>query len=558
MGRDKTSQSIAVTVDQLATQFGGVVTDTTRPQTLRIPCGPYEDSSFHSFRSVTVENVLKQLKLLDERKTSGSDGIPCVILKRCAATLAPSLTLLINMSLETGIVPKCLKLAHVRPLFKGGDAEVAKNYRPVSLLPVISKLLERVVHGQLAHHLQQHNLLPSCQFAYRSNHSTDDAVLLAVDRYLTARDTHNHTGIAFLDMSKAFDKVRHQQLIIDLHDLGIGGPPLEWFRDYLSHRQQMVVLKSGESSGLTDCTCGVPQGSVLGPLLFLIYTRDVANVVKGTVNCQMFADDIMVDYSSSSVRLINHQLSEGVSHLADYLRDRGLILNEDETQIVGIHRTKCQDLTLDIRCNGKQLKQCKSAKYLGVIFDDNLQWNSQVNNIVRKVCHKLHTLWIIRKFITTQLALQLYQSLIVPDLCYASNAYFSSLSAASKNKLVKLCKRSIRCVAGVDPLTPTALLFSKFKVQPVLSLLANKLKQVMFRVHNNRISGLISSRIERVQLSRVYNVTTRSESFHNYNLPRIGSRSGEQRPLFCAVLMWNSLPLRAKQATSRALFDRCM
>ena len=135
--------------------------------------------------------------------------------------------------------------------------------------------------------------------------------------------------------------------------------------------------------------------------------------------------------------------------------------------------------------------------------------------------------------------------------------HFSSIFAANKNKLLKLCKRSIRCVAGVDPLTPTAPVFSKFKVQPVLPLLANKLKPLMFRVHSDQISSLISSRIERVQLSRVYSFTTSSESFHNSTLPRIGSRSGEPRPLFCAVLMWNSLPLHAKRATSLALFDTC-
>ena len=278
-GRKKSSTPTRLTASALNAQFSSVVSDPQRPDVLSQPEGPGIADGLNRFEPATCEEVLALLLKVDERKATGSDGIPCYVLRHCARVLAPSLTILMNASLAMGKVPMMLRLAHIRPIFKAGDPETAKNYRPISLLPVVSKILESIVHKRLCVLLTEHDLLPAEQFAYRAHHSTEDAVLLAVDQFYEAADQHLHTGVVLIDMSKAFDKVQHQTLLQDLFELGVSSTALDWFADYLSARRQCVVTANGTRSEETACTCGVPQGSVLGPILFAIYTivRDVSH-----------------------------------------------------------------------------------------------------------------------------------------------------------------------------------------------------------------------------------------------------------------------------------------
>ena len=224
---------------------------------------------------------------LDARKAEASDSIPTFILKHCEAALAPSLSILSNASLSSGIVPVSLKIANVRPLFWSGDKNASRNYHPISLLPLIaSKILEKIVHKCLCDFVSTHSLLPANQLAYRPQHSTEDASTLAMDRYLSSADHQLHTGAVLVD------KVRHQLMIQDLFALGVSSTVLRWFASYFTDRRQRVVLASGQCSGLTACEYGVPQNSVLGPLLFSLYTMDLHSVTS-PAHSQLFADDIL-------------------------------------------------------------------------------------------------------------------------------------------------------------------------------------------------------------------------------------------------------------------------
>ena len=223
--------------------------------------------SLHRFDPVAPSDVYTYLLRVAASKATGSDGIPGSVLKECADVLAYSLAVLFCASLRTGVVPSAFKLASVVPLSKSGDPSLPNNNRPVSLLPIISKLLEKIVQRQLVRQL------PTTQFAYRQHHPTDDALCLLTDSLFAAKDRGNVTGLCTLDMSKAFDKFRHSQLIVDLFDVGVCGSALTWFASYLTAREQMVCI-GPTTSQPTPCMCGVPQGSVLGPVLFSIYTRN--------------------------------------------------------------------------------------------------------------------------------------------------------------------------------------------------------------------------------------------------------------------------------------------
>ena len=238
-----------------------------------------------------------------------------IVLTRCSSIIAPRLTTLINCSLAQGAVPDTFKVSRISPLFKSGDPASARNYRPVSLLPIISRILEHFVKHQLTAFLDQHDLMPPTQFAYRKSHSTEDALVLATNRWMMAKSERLHTGIILVDMSKAFDRVQHARLIQVLFDLGIGGPPLLWFCSYLSSRKQYVYSRD-QSSQPSPCSRGVPQGSVLGPLLFILYTSSMHSILPSVIHHQEFADDIMFDFSDKDPAVVCTTLSNAVTLLA--------------------------------------------------------------------------------------------------------------------------------------------------------------------------------------------------------------------------------------------------
>jgi len=240
-----------------------------------LPHGPLSSTALTSFASISPSKVEMLLKDLNTWKSAGSDGIPPILMKSAAPELASSLADIFNESLATGCVPKLYKIANVCPVPKKGDASNPNNYRPVSLLPVASKILERIVYDQLQDHLsrQQPSCLPPQQHAYRKCHSCEDALAHGINNWQRALDRSEVVAVAVLDLSKAFDCVLHGHLLRDLFDCNVGGSALTWFRNYLADRTQQVRVPRLAAGASYPCSRGVPQGSVLGPCLFTLYTR---------------------------------------------------------------------------------------------------------------------------------------------------------------------------------------------------------------------------------------------------------------------------------------------
>ena len=270
-GRSKSRESPKADIGELSATFQEVVTDLHRPPVLE-PCfGPPVSSALINFTPVMQHEVENMVKSLNTAKASGSDGVPPYFLKHCSASLAPTLTLIINESLATGIVPDIFNVANFCPLFKNGDPYNARNYRPISLLPTISKLLEKVGHRQLVKHLQLSSNapgLPAEQFAYRSNHSCKDALALVINNWQLMLDESGVCGVVFADMSKAFDRVQHSTLIQDLHEVGVSGILLKWFCSYLSSRFQRVTTAQNvrcSREGTAGICLGTPSFLRLHP-----------------------------------------------------------------------------------------------------------------------------------------------------------------------------------------------------------------------------------------------------------------------------------------------------
>ena len=279
----------------LADQFNSVFT------TERINVIPFTPSKYPAMTDIKIRSkgVLKLLKNLDTSKASGPDEITARMLKETAEEIAPVLASLFQQSLDTGNLPDDWLLANVTALFKKGSRESPENYRPVSLTAIMCKLLEHILHSQISKHLEAHNILTTLQHGFRKGHSCVTQLIQVVDDWMEGVEKSQQIDAAILDFTKAFDCVPHERLKSKLHHYGIRNNTLNWITRFLTQRQQRVVI-NGESSKWHPVISGVPQGTVLGPLLFLIYINDIVEDLQ--CNIRLFADDAILYTTVSSVQ----------------------------------------------------------------------------------------------------------------------------------------------------------------------------------------------------------------------------------------------------------------
>ena len=397
--------------DILNRQFTSVF---TREDTSNIPTptGPPQPSMPDI--EVEVRGVQKLLSNIKPNKASGPDGIPCRILKETATEIAPILTDIFNTSLAQGTLPAEWKKANVAPVFKKGNTNSAENYRPISLTCVCCKLLEHIICHSIRAHLENHNILSVFQHGFRSGHSCESQLLSTVYDLLTIFDRKKQVDVAVLDFSKAFDVVPHKRLLGKLQHCGINRVTLDWIGDFLSGRTQRVVV-DGSHSPWSPVHSGVPQGTVLGPLLFLIYINDLPDCVSSKV--RLFADDCLV-YREIGCLEDQLALQRDLDALEAWASRWGMKFNPSKCVILSISRST--PLFKIYSLCGTPLQHVSEAKYLGVTLSNDLQWNKHIQSLSSKASS---TLGLLRRNLhgcPTKLREQAYVSLIRSKVEYCS------------------------------------------------------------------------------------------------------------------------------------------
>ena len=368
----------------------------------------------------TTDEVLFLIESLDSSKANGPDGVSDQMLKATAHSIAPSLTKLFNISISQGRFPECWKTSTVVPIPKSANHKEATNYRPISLLSILSKMLERHFHQYITNHLNDHHPLSNNQWGFQSGKSTVAALLSVTHDWFQALESGQEVCSIFFDLKKAFDSVPHRPLLDKLTCYGLDAHTLSWITSYLTNRKQHVVV-GGETSSDAAVLSGVPQGSVLGPLLFLAYIDDVPDSLlsDGSV-LNLYADNMLLYKPVRSLEDFRH-LQSDIDRISDWVSCNHLTLNSSKCKTMIISRKRNPAQPPQLILNGTPLEQVETFKYLGVLLSSELSWSTHIESICTKARKLIGLLY--RRFygnVNQQTLYNLYTTLVRPYLEYAA------------------------------------------------------------------------------------------------------------------------------------------
>jgi hypothetical protein len=347
--------------------------------------GQYNDSLF--LKPVTDDELILIIKNLKSNASPGWDSITVESIKKTHQDILFPLIHLLNLSLSQGVFPIELKLASVVPIFKSDNRSKFSNYRPVSVLPSISKIYERVFYNRLLEFINKYKILYINQFGFKKNHSTYMALIILLDKIVDALEKGEYVIGVFLDFSKAFDTVNHDILLKKLDFYGVRGIANQWIASYLSNRSQYVSYLNNKSDP-GKITCGVPQGSILGPLLFLLYINDLAYVSRELYSI-LFADDTNVFISGNDIKSIADKMNIELDTVVRWLIANRLSLNINKTKyMVFSPSKKILNKDFEIILSGTKLEEVANIKFLGVVLDNKLNWKDHIAYIFQKRCLK--------------------------------------------------------------------------------------------------------------------------------------------------------------------------
>ena len=505
--------------------------------------GP-DESMGYAWSGVGELEVYKAVKSINTSKSSGLDNISSMVIKLAFESLIPEVTYMYNLSLEKACFPDNWKKALVVPIPKQGNLTKVQNYRPISLLPLPGKVLEKLVHSQLSEHLETDSLLSDNQFGFRKSRSTVHAIAQVTDFINKKMDAHLATIALFIDFKKAFDCVQHPVLIRKLKDLGFSDTIITWVTSYLSHRKQRVYA-NGTYSEYLDITQGVPQGSVLGPLFYIVYANDLVNIVK---HCKlaMYADDTVLYISRKNFDVSVKNLQEDINSIALWCQTNGITANTDKTKVM-VFGSKCTLVKLpnfEVKFGDAPLQAVSSYKYLGLTLGSQLNYNLHVSKIIGSVTGKLKQFQRMRSFLNNKAALMVYKGMILPILEYG-DVFLHAASVENRKKMQTLQNKGLRCALnrGID--TGTVELH---KEANLLKLHYRREQHILNYIFDN---AQVESNLK---VKSGLTVQTRSSTKLLLKVKRPSTEKFKRSLAYVGPSKWNALPERFHRAHSKATY----
>jgi hypothetical protein len=433
-----------------------------------------------SFGVVTTEEVKKTVGMFLPKNSAGHDGITMKILKSCINEVVNPLTDIINKSFEEAVFPDEGKLAVIKPLFKKGEKTDMSNFRPISLLPTVTKILEKIACERIVEFLEKNYYFFSRQFGFRKKKSTKLALIKLVNEVIDHIEKGETAVGTFIDLTKAFDCVDCNILIEKLAAAGLADKVLEWAISYINNRKQRTAVVHKNSSGEVESylseegivTRGVPQGSTLGPIFFLIYINDIGDHVEES-SLVNFADDTTLVTSGRSLEELQISTFVNINSISQYLSDMQLSINELKTKFLHFKTLQFEKRNphfgINVMLGEEEIEEDLSAKCLGVVLDNNLKWDPHINELAAKLSTNLYIIRNLVSLLNLDFVKLAYYSLFETHIRY-SIVLWGSSSKKNLEKIFKIQKKTIRCMLKQPPRFSCKPLFKKLKILTVPSL----------------------------------------------------------------------------------------
>lgn len=509
------------------------------------------DDDIFDFKPVSQSDVKKAVLSISSNKAPGYDKLPISIVKDCLQDILTPLTTIINESFSSSVFPQAWKTGEIIPLPKNGDHEVPDNNRPVTLLPSLSKVNERIAMLQFNEYLTRKNLLTSHQSGNRKLHSTETLSLLVTDHIYQAMDSKKITAMVLIDLSKAFDSLCHSILIKKLQSLGVSIKTLEWFKSYLSNREQRTRVANVLSDPLT-VTHGVPQGSILGPMLFTLYINDLHKSVKFS-NVESYVDDtkIFLSFETKDLQSCLQQIRHDLRQVASWCCANHLLINPDKTQFMlfGVSQliTKLPPITIPFL--GSELKPKDSAKDLGIILDTNLTFTEHINALSSSLLGSLCQINRVKHLFSKEIMMIIINSLIFSKLYYCSTVW-SGTFRYNIDKLQLLQNFAARILTNTrkyEHISPVLQQLGWLSVEDTLCL---RDVILVYKCMNNLVPDYLATKI--TARSTIHRYNTRRKDDININKHR--TTTAQRNFFYRAIKSWNALSLKTRTSKSIEIF----
>ena len=540
-------QHIAEEMNSFFINAGSLVIDQNPPSTMDPLSFLPDASQDHTMyaRPATEREVLKIIEQL-KNSSSGIDQLKPKVIKEVKSIIIKPLTHLINLSLKKGIFPDKLKEAVITPVFKKGSKDLVGNYRPISVLNVFSKILEKVMYSRLLDYLEATEILYDRQFGFRRGCSTEMAVTEAVSIITRAlNDKHSILSVN-MDLSKAFDTINHDILCRKLSKYGLSGNILNWFVSYLNRRKQ-VVKYNGIFSSKRVIQCGVPQGSNLGPLLFILYINDLHLICRNS-DPILYADDCNLFFRLNRAQFDPTPINDQLKVLSDWFSCNHLALNPKKTNYM-VFSGRRRVAVSGIMLNGSELLQVQRCNFLGICIDVTLSWKSHIQATCRKLAKSIGILRKINKKLSQSTMMQLYNSFILPYLQYGITLWGAS-SNSSLEPLFVMQKKALKLTLNLPIRTSTLSLFQNPKLRHLQDLYTFGVSVFMYKFQSQSLPTCFNEYFSLNSAHHSHN--TRSAML--YRLPLFHTVTCQKSILYQGPKVWSSIPDAIRQSCSLNTF----